>query len=44
MDHNEVDKIGFNENLLHHYYDNFDKIFCVSKKCMSVFFECFARV
>jgi len=35
--HNEVDKIGFNENLLHHYYDNFDKIFCVSKKCRKIF-------
>lgn len=35
--HNEVDKIGFNENLLHHYYDNFDKIFCVSKKCRAIF-------
>lgn len=35
--HNEVDKIGFNEKLLHHYYDNFDKIFCVSKKCRKIF-------
>lgn len=35
--HNEVDKIGFNKKLLHHYYDNFDKIFCVSKKCRKIF-------
>ena len=35
--HNEVDKIGFNENILHHYYDDFDKIFCVSKKCRKIF-------
>lgn len=35
--HNEVDKIGFDVKQLHHYYDNFDKIFCVSKKCKAIF-------
>lgn len=39
--HNEVDKIGFDSKLLHHYYDNFDKIFCVSKKCKAIFLNSF---
>lgn len=41
--HNEIDKIGFEINLLENYFDNFDKIFCVSKKCREVFLKNFSQ-
>ena len=37
--HNEIDRLGFEIHDLHHYYDEFNKIFCVSKKCREIFLE-----